>query len=57
MKKCMKEKKFFLIIEYQLTNVKGVMEIKNHHLATFREVADSGRKAAGKNKKSCPTVC
>ena len=53
----MKEKKFFLIIECQLTNVKGVMEIKNHHLATFREVADSGRKAAGKNKKSCPTVC
>lgn len=37
------ERKFFLIAECQLTNAEGVMEIKNHHLATFREVADSGR--------------
>jgi len=44
------ERKFFLIIECQLTNVKGVMELKNHHLATFREVADSGRSQQGRIK-------
>lgn len=29
------ERKLLFILEFQLTNVEGIMEIGNHHLAKF----------------------